>query len=181
MINKYSWEDTGKFIKVYVTDLPGIKDLAEDKIDMNFTEHSFELQIRGLSGVGNVRLAIPELFSSISLQGSKLKKKSSSVTIQMRKGDFDKKWSGLKPGAASGPAPDMGGMPPGGMFGGGAPPGAAAAAAAGAGAGAGAEGGAQNEEMMKMMMDMYEKGDDKMKKTIEEGMMNAMGGKAPGE
>ncbi len=83
MINKYSWEDTGKFIKVYVTDLPGIKDLADDNIDMDFTENSFALQIRGLEGVGNVRLAVPELFSTISLEGSKLKKKSSSVTIQM--------------------------------------------------------------------------------------------------
>ena len=83
MINKYSWEDTGKFIKVYVTDLPGIKDLADDNIDMDFTENSFVLQIRGLEGVGNVRLAVPELFSTISLQGSKLKKKSTSVTIQM--------------------------------------------------------------------------------------------------
>ena len=53
-INKYSWEDTGKFIKVYVTDLNGIKDVPESDVDMNFTENSFELKIRGLEGKKNL-------------------------------------------------------------------------------------------------------------------------------
>ena len=50
LISKYGWSDEGKNVKVYVTDLEGIKAVASDKINCKFTKNSFELTIQGYKG-----------------------------------------------------------------------------------------------------------------------------------
>lgn len=50
LITKYGWSDEGKNVKVYVTDLDGIKDVPTDKIKCKFTKKSFELTIQGYKG-----------------------------------------------------------------------------------------------------------------------------------
>ena len=168
-IDKFSWDDTGKFVKVYILSLEGVKDLPAEAIECDFSETGFEFKIRGLNG-RNLRLAVPELHGKIDAEKSKLKLKSSSVTIQLVKAD-ESKWGSLKKEGPEGPnsGVDMGGAPPGGMFGGqGDNP-----------MGAKSEGGPGDEKMMKALMDMYETGDESMKKNITDGMMKAMAGQTP--
>ncbi len=182
-IDTYSWEDTGKFIKVYILNLEGIKDLPEGQATCDFTPNSFELKIKGLNGK-NLRLAVPELFGEISDRVSKLKFKSSSVTIAMRKANFDQIWHDLKEGGATGPDPGMGGMPPGGMFGGGMPGMGGEGGMPGMGAMGGEEGGMPDmggpggqADMMKAMMEMAQKNPE-MAEQLAKGMA---GGQEGGE
>lgn len=155
-INKYSWEDTGKFIKVYVLDLEGIKDVPADDIKCDFETNSFEMKIKGLNGK-NLRLQIDPMFGDIDEKASKLKLKSSSLTIQMRKADFEVKWKDIKYSEGKGANEDMGGGPPGGMFGGGADGGGGMGGGGGGmggGGGGGGAGGMDMEAMQQMMAGM---------------------------
>lgn len=50
LITKYGWSDEDKNVKVYVTDLEGIKDVPKENIECKFTKQSFDLTIRGYKG-----------------------------------------------------------------------------------------------------------------------------------
>ena len=47
-LGSYSWEDAGKFVKVYVTGLEGIKDVPADDVICEFSPTGFEFKVRGL-------------------------------------------------------------------------------------------------------------------------------------
>lgn len=192
LISKYGWSDEGKNVKVYVTSLDGIKDLASDKINCKFTKSSFELTIQGYNGK-DMRLCIPVLSKDIVPEDSKFTIKSSSISITLRKAK-DGKWKSLKEGEDAGPGvgggmPGMGmpgmGMP--GMGGSGGMPDFGAMGGQGGmpdfgamggedgmpdfGGMGGAEGGDPNAGLMDMMKKMYDEGDENTRKMMTEAMM----------
>ena len=183
-IDKYGWGDEGKNVKIYVTSLDGIKEVASDKITCDFTKRSFDLKIHGYKG-RDVRLHITELNKDIDPEKCKFSIKSNSISITLRKVKEDAKWSGLKEGESSGPGlgggmpgmgmpgmgmPGMGGM--GGMEGMAGMEGMEGMMGGDAPDMGGAEGGAeQNANMMEMMKKMYEEGDENTKKMMTEAMM----------
>ena len=187
LITKYGWSDEGKNVKVYVTDLDGIKEVGSDKITCKFTSNSFELIILGYKGK-DLKLSIPALNKEIDADKSKFSIKSSSISITLRK-EKEAKWPGLKEGEGAGAGvgggmpgmgmpgmgmPGMGGaggMP--GMGGAGGMPGMEGLGGMGGEEGAPGMGGGEGgqADMMNMMKKMYEEGDENTKKMMTEAMM----------
>lgn len=182
-ISKFGWSDEGKNIKLYVTELDGIKEHSSDKIHVQFAKDSFDLKIDGFKGK-NLRLCYPTLSHAIDPEKSKYTIKSSSISVTLVKANANTKWKDLKPGDGSAGGlgggmgaglPGMGGM--GGMPGMGGMGGMDmedyAAAMGGMGGTGEEEGGDPNKGLMDMMKKMYEEGDDETKKMMTEAMMKA--------
>ena len=49
-LKDYSWDQSDKFIKVYLTNLPGLASLNKDNIKLEFTEQSVSVRIEDLGG-----------------------------------------------------------------------------------------------------------------------------------
>ena len=164
-IAKYGWEDVGDKVKIYVTDMDGIKEHPKDQISVEFFKDSFDLKIEGFQGK-NSRLCYPKLKSLIVPEKCKYTIKSSSISITLHKAD-SKKWTDLK---SEDSKEGLGGdsntdtLP-------------------GMGGAAGADGGDPNKDLMGMMKKMYEEGDENTKKMMTEAMLKAqsdtMQGKSP--
>jgi hypothetical protein len=134
-ISKFGWSDEGKAIKIYITDLTGIKDHPTEKLSIEFTDSSFDFKLENFNGK-NFRLCYPELNDTIVADKCKYSIKSSSISITLVKSSTPK-WKDLGAGSGNesvggesgaglpgmGGAGGMPGMP--GMGGAGGPPGGA--------------------------------------------------------
>lgn len=49
-LKDYSWDQSDKFIKVYLTNLPGLASLNKDNIQVEFTEQSVSVRVEDLGG-----------------------------------------------------------------------------------------------------------------------------------
>ena len=49
-LKDYSWDQSDKFIKVYLTNLPGLASLNKDNIQLEFTEQSVSVRVEDLGG-----------------------------------------------------------------------------------------------------------------------------------
>ena len=49
-LKDYSWDQSDKFIKVYLTNLPGLASLNKDNIQLEFTEQSVSVKVVDLGG-----------------------------------------------------------------------------------------------------------------------------------
>ena len=49
-LKDYSWDQSDKFIKVYLTNLPGLASLNKDNIKLEFTEQSVSVRVEDLGG-----------------------------------------------------------------------------------------------------------------------------------
>ena len=49
-LKDYSWDQSDKFIKVYLTNLPGLSSLNKDNIQLEFTEQSVSVRVEDLGG-----------------------------------------------------------------------------------------------------------------------------------
>jgi len=155
-IDTYGW-DQGEYnspwVSVYVT-LPGVGKVKE-RVFCSFGPTSFDLKVEGLAGK-NYRLLKDNLEKEIVAGESKFKVKEGRVTVLLKKkkgefGSYDH-WMGLT--AKTKPGGGTGG----------------------AGLGKGDPMGG----LMDMMKQMYEEGDDTMRKTIAESMMKVQRGDRSG-
>jgi len=158
-IDSYGW-DQGEYnspwISVYVT-LPGVGNVKEG-VSCSFTPFGFDLKIEGLDGK-NYRLVKDNLEKGIVVEESKWKVKENKVVVMLRKkkgefGSFDH-WMDLTAKKKVGGGGGEGGKEGGGLGGG--------------------MGG-----LMDVMKQMYEEGDDTIKKTIAESMMKVQRGDRSG-
>ena len=83
-ITKFGWEQTGKQLKVYITEGMNGVGALKDNVSCEFEDKSFDLRIHGLNGK-NYRLKVPELQSDISISLSKFNVKSNSISITLAK------------------------------------------------------------------------------------------------
>lgn len=121
--------------------LDGIGKHAKQNIDCEFNDNSFDLRILNFNGK-NWRLKIAPLNNLIDPAASKIKVKSNSITLELVKAK-SKHWDDLKEKKSvlgGGPAAKKGGEDE-------KDPGAS---------------------LMNMMKDLYDNGDDQMKRTIAE-------------
>lgn len=161
-IKTFGW-DSGEYnspsVSIYVT-LPGItKDLAS-KVSCDFTANSFDLKIQDLEKK-SYRLFKDNLEKNIIPENSKYRVKKDKIVITLRKvkGSYSyETWNNLQAKATS----SVGGNKK----------------------GPGGSNASKDDPMggiMNLMKDMYQDGDDNMKKIIGEAMMKAQSGeKSPG-
>uniref|UniRef100_A0A8B9DEG3 Calcyclin binding protein n=1 Tax=Anser cygnoides TaxID=8845 RepID=A0A8B9DEG3_ANSCY len=70
-INNYGWDQSDKFIKIYIS-LNGVQKLPAENVQVNFTERSFDLLVKNLNGK-NYTMTFNNLLKPISVEGSSRK------------------------------------------------------------------------------------------------------------
>merc|ERR1739844_246587 len=141
VIRNYSWEESDKLVKIYLTGLDGAKEIEASNIMFNATPISLNFKINNLNGK-NWSFEIKELANTIDHEKSYYKAKSDMVLLVLCKRDQGSKWKYLKKSEkihAEKPAftPDPV-----------------------------SEGEDPSAGLMNMMKKMYSEGDDEMKRTI---------------
>jgi len=82
-LGKYSWDETSEHVKIYV-DLEGIQTLPNDKIEVNFGRQSCDIKIHQLNNK-NFRFGIPKLQEEIDQIGSIFRTRTNRFIITLKK------------------------------------------------------------------------------------------------
>ena len=146
--SSYGWDQSDKFVSIYVSGLPGVGDLPKENIHCKFEKSSFDLTVVGLNGE-DYRLRITNLDKAIDAKGCKFKIKSDRIIVMLRKvkGEYGPDhWSDLKSKKSKESKEKIEKDPTAGI--------------------------------MDLMKDMYESGDDKMRETIGKAMMESQKNRA---
>ncbi|VDN59764.1 unnamed protein product [Dracunculus medinensis] len=138
-ITDYAWDESQKFVKLYLT-LPNVQSLPEDRIHISFSEKSLEVMVKDLMGK-NYSLVIKGLAQPINVVQSsfKVQLKNDMLLIMMKKAKENEGWSCLTKAdkdAKEKTKPKVD------------------------------EHADPQESLMNMMKQMYEDGDDEMKRSI---------------
>ena len=142
--------------RLYLTSgLDGIGKLSKQNIDCEFTDTSLDLRVLDFNGK-NYRLRIAPLNKLIDPAASKMKIKSNSITLELRKHDTQKKhWDDVKEKKSNLGDSDKKKKP------------------SRDNDDDLAAGGDPQASLMNMMKKLYEEGDDNMKRTIAESWSKA--------
>jgi len=155
-IKSYSWDQSDKFIKIYLTNLKGVKELPAENIKINGTQVTIE-NLNNKNFIYN----LPKLLHETST--FTFKQKDDMLLLMLKKTEANKKWEFLtktdkekkdeKDSSMDKPGKDEAADP--------------------------------SASIMNMMKKMYNEGDDEMKKTIAKAWTqardkNPMGGGMPG-
>jgi len=135
-ITNYAWDQSDKFVKLYVT-LQDVHTILLENVKCEFTAKSMELVVRGLNGK-NCTLLINTLMCPIIPDGSYFKVKTDMVLIMLKK-EKANTWSHVTLQEKKAKEPKVPKMN---------------------------EDGDPGSGLMDMMKQMYEEGDDEMKRTI---------------
>lgn len=139
-IKNYSWDQSDAFVKIYLTGLNGAKDLPNDSFELKLENSGIFFKISNFNGK-NMIFAIKELAEGINSEKSYFKAKSDMVVLFLKKSNAGDKWKHLK--RADKDAAEKPKFTP------------------------KAEDNADpSAGLMNMMKQMYEEGDDEMKRTI---------------
>ncbi|XP_028833639.1 calcyclin-binding protein [Denticeps clupeoides] len=149
-ISNYGWDQSDKFVKVYIT-LKGVHKIQAENVEVSFTETSFILLVKDLDGK-NHQMTINNLLSPIDVQESCRKVKTDMVLVMCRKKSA-KKWECLtqvekKTKEKDKPNHDQNGDP--------------------------------SEGLMSMLQKIYTDGDDEMKRTINKAWSESQEKRAKG-
>lgn len=150
----YSWDQSDKFVKFYLTNLKNVQDLPQpDGFEKSFLSRSVKLRVCNLSGKNHV-FEIKELAHEIDVEKSYYKVKSDMVVIFLAKSNAGQNWSHVTAAEKEKaekkneiPKPDDNDDP--------------------------------SKGLMNMMKKMYDEGDDDMKKTIAKAWTESQN-KGPG-
>lgn len=82
-LNNYGWDQTDKFMKIYVT-LKNVHTLPKEAVTCNFTDRSMDLRVLGLDSK-NYHLPIINLCEEIDTEKSNFKVKTDLVAILLAK------------------------------------------------------------------------------------------------
>ncbi|KAJ7421700.1 hypothetical protein WISP_41610 [Willisornis vidua] len=91
-INNYGWDQSDKFVKIYIS-LNGVQKLPAENVQVNFTERSFDLLVKNLNGK-NYTMTFNNLLKPISVEGSSKKIKTDTVLVMCKK-KREEKWDCL--------------------------------------------------------------------------------------
>ncbi|GMS82065.1 hypothetical protein PENTCL1PPCAC_4240, partial [Pristionchus entomophagus] len=138
-ISNYGWDESDKFVKLYVT-LNGVEKAAKEDVVCEFTPTSFSLS--AIVDGKRHEMAMRDLTREINVEASSCKQKTDMLVVMCRKKEEGKKWQFLtKTEKATkeknGPKMETGD-----------------------------ESKDPQESLMGMMKQMYDDGDDEMKRTI---------------
>jgi|TARA_B110000008_G_C16828456_1_gene507524 calcyclin binding protein len=142
-ITTYGWDQSDKFVTVYVSGLDGVGSIPKDNVKCNFEEDAFDLTVTDLNGK-SYRLNVSNLDKNINVKKSKVKIKASRVNVMLRKVDGKygpDHWSDLRSKKSKESKDRLEKDPSAGI--------------------------------MDLMKDMYNSGDDKMKETIGKAMLES--------
>ena len=96
-IQKFGWDDEGKKVKIYITSgIDGVGSIPADNISCEFEDQSLDLKIQDLNGK-NYRLRFPQLQHEIDLASCKFNIKTNGISITLIKKESSEKWTDLKP------------------------------------------------------------------------------------
>ena len=96
-IAKFGWDDEGKKVKIYITSgIDGVGSIPKDNITCEFEDQSLDLKIQDLKGK-NFRLRFPKLQHEIEIAECKFNIKTNGISITLFKKDKGEKWTDLKP------------------------------------------------------------------------------------
>jgi len=150
----YSWDQSDKFVKFYLTNLKNVQDLPQpDGFEKDFFPKSVKLRICNLSGKNHV-FEIKELAHEINVEKSYYKVKSDMVVIFLAKANVGRNWSHVTAAEMAkaekkNETPKM------------------------------EDDGDPSKGLMNMMKKMYDEGDDDMKRTIAKAWTESQN-KGPG-
>ncbi|XP_061490145.1 calcyclin-binding protein [Rhineura floridana] len=91
-INNYAWDQSDKFVKIYIT-LNGVQHLPAENVQVHFTERSFDLLVKNLNKK-NYAMTFNNLLKPISAESSSWKIKTDMVLILCKKKQ-EEKWECL--------------------------------------------------------------------------------------
>ncbi|KAE8749234.1 hypothetical protein FOCC_FOCC004141 [Frankliniella occidentalis] len=138
-ITNYAWDQSDKFVKIFVT-LKNVHTLPADNISCDFKDRSMELHVNALES-RNHHLPILNLLEDIDAEKSYWKVKNDNVIIYLVKSKYAQKWShltGVEKKVTEKKAPKYEPSPD----------------------------GDPSSSIMGLLKQMYEDGDDEMKRTI---------------
>uniref|UniRef100_A0A2K5QVA2 CS domain-containing protein n=1 Tax=Cebus imitator TaxID=2715852 RepID=A0A2K5QVA2_CEBIM len=81
--SNYEWDQSDKFMKIYIT-LTAVHQVPTENVQVHFTERSFDLLVKNLSGK-SYSMIVDNLLKSISVGGSSKKVKTDMVLNLCRK------------------------------------------------------------------------------------------------
>ncbi|CAF1380311.1 unnamed protein product [Adineta ricciae] len=83
-ITVYAWDQSDKFVKIYVQNLDGVGDLPKDQVECSFEKNGFHLQIQKLKNI-NYSLKKTHLRHDIKPEESTFRVKKDMVIVSLRK------------------------------------------------------------------------------------------------
>jgi calcyclin binding protein len=155
-IDTYGWDQSDKFVKIYITSLADVNKVKQEDIVCNFTLKSFDCTVKNLNKI-NYNLSVLNLAHKIEPSESYVKVKSDMIAIFLKKSESSSiiRWSSVTEKDSSKnkekPLPKMD------------------------------ENADPQEGLMSMMKKMYEEGDDEMKRTISKAFTESREKSAKGE
>jgi len=151
----YSWDQSDKFVKFYLTNLKNVHELPQpDGFENSFLVRSVKFRVCNLAGKNHV-FDIKELAYDIDADKSHYKVKSDMVVIFLAKAKVGQNWSHVT-AAEKAKADKKNDVPK-----------------------MDDDGGDPSKGLMNMMKKMYDEGDDEMKKTIAKAWTESQN-KGPG-
>ncbi|OMJ79139.1 hypothetical protein SteCoe_20886 [Stentor coeruleus] len=142
-LDRFSWEQTENEVKIYVTSLEGLKSHPKENIHLHTTKDSVTVSIKNFQN-SNYRLKFPKLTNDIT--SGKITQKSNGFSVTLIKKD-KARWDSLVPKKIV-PVKEQDEEEKG-------------------------DTKDAGDSLMKMMKELYETGDDDMKKTIAEAWSKA--------
>ncbi|XP_039591275.1 calcyclin-binding protein [Polypterus senegalus] len=91
-INNYGWDQSDKFVKIYIT-LNGVHKIPAENVEVTFADRSFMVLIKDLDGK-NHQMTVNNLLNSVDSQESYRKVKTDMVLVMCKK-KTSKKWEFL--------------------------------------------------------------------------------------
>jgi len=89
-IKTYAWDQSEKFMKIYAT-VKGVQDIPKEQVTCNYTESSFVLRCEGVSGKNHV-CQVVNLHEQIVPADSYIKIKNDSVLVMLKKKKTGSTW-----------------------------------------------------------------------------------------
>ncbi|XP_071346970.1 calcyclin-binding protein [Trachinotus anak] len=150
-ITNYAWDQSEKFIKIYLT-LKDVHKIPSENVEVNFTERSFSVMVKDLDGK-NHQMTVLNLLYPIDEKDSYKKIKTDMVLVMCKK-QTTKKWECLTKVEKQSKEKDKPSMD---------------------------ENADPSEGLMSMLKKIYAEGDDDMKRTINKAWSESQEKKIRGE
>ncbi|XP_058491251.1 calcyclin-binding protein [Solea solea] len=150
-ITNYAWDQSEKFVKIYLT-LKDVHKIPTENVEVNFTERSFSVLVKDLDGK-NHQMTILNLLYPIEEKDSFKKLKTDMVLVMCKK-QTSKKWDCLTTVEKQSKEKDKPSVD---------------------------EKSDPSDGLMTMLKKMYEDGDDEMKRTINKAWSESQEKKIRGE
>ncbi|MED6236616.1 hypothetical protein ATANTOWER_011724, partial [Ataeniobius toweri] len=150
-ITNYAWDQSEKFVKIYL-DLKDVHKLSAENVEVNFTERSFSVLIKDLNGK-NHQMTVLNLLHPIDDKNSDKKVKTDMVLVMLKK-QTTKKWECLTAVEKRSKEKEKPSMD---------------------------ENADPSEGLMSVLKKIYDDGDDEMKRTINKAWTESQDKKKKGE